>query len=157
MPPPPWDVIGIGENSVDYVYRLPHLPERDGKIEITSRRVTPGGQVATAMCACAALGLRAKYIGAFGADANGTRIRDELDRRGVDTRDAPRREAPNRSAVILVDEPTGDRVVLWQRDPRLALTAGDIRAETITGARVLHVDAVDGEAAIAAARFARMS
>ena len=39
----------------------------------------------TALCTCAALGLRASYVGAFGNDENGRRIREELARRGVST------------------------------------------------------------------------
>ena len=47
-----WDVIGIGATSVDYVYRLPVLPEADGpqaKIRISSHRISCGGQTATAL------------------------------------------------------------------------------------------------------------
>ena len=52
-------------------------------------------------------------------------MRDELARRGVDVRAAPTREAPNRYAVILIDGRHGERVVLWDRDPRLALRADE--------------------------------
>ena len=56
-----WDVIGVGENSVDYVNLLPGYPQPYGpaaKMRIRERRVLCGGQMATAMCACASLGLR---------------------------------------------------------------------------------------------------
>src|SRR4029079_364363 len=74
-----WDVVGIGENSVDLVARVPALPvpRGAGKVQIASRRLSCGGQTATAMCACAALGLRVKYVGATGADENGRLIRNE--------------------------------------------------------------------------------
>ena len=81
-----WDVVGVGANSVDYVYRLPAYPERDGpnaKMRISSHSLSCGGQVATALCTCAAMGLRVKYIGATGTDDNGRRIRDELGYREV--------------------------------------------------------------------------
>jgi sugar/nucleoside kinase (ribokinase family) len=151
----PWDVVGLGENSVDYVYRLPTLPAPNAKIPISSRSVTCGGQVATTICACAALGLRTRYVGTFGSDENGRRIREALVSRGVDVSASPVRHAPNRCAVILVDERTGERIVLWERDPALALSAGDVRPEDIVHSRVLHVDAVDEEAALAAAGAAR--
>ena len=151
---PRWDVVGLGENSVDYVYRLPHLPGANEKMRVTGHRVSPGGQVATTLCTCAAFGLRAAYAGSIGSDENGRRLRDELTRRGIDLSAAAVREAPNRYAVILVDERTGERVVLWDRDDRLAVHPGDIRRDVIAAARLLHVDAVDEEAAIAAARIA---
>jgi len=150
-----WDVVGIGENSVDYVYRLPAAPEPNAKLPISSHRLLLGGQVATALATCAALGLRTTYIGSFGRDDNGTRIREALARRGVDTTHAPIRHTSNRHAVILVDERTGDRTVLWERDPALALRAHEVPPAVVASARLLHVDDVDQEAAIKAARVAR--
>src|SRR5204863_78997 len=78
-------------NSVDYVYRLPGYPEVDGpnaKMRISSHTLCCGGQVATALATCAAMGLRTKYVGATGTDDNGRRIRDELARLRNDTSDA---------------------------------------------------------------------
>lgn len=138
------DVVGVGENSVDFVYRMPGA----------ARRVSPGGQVATTLCTCAALGLRTAYIGTFGDDANSRLVRDELDARGVDLAGALTRHAPNRYAVILVDG-RGERTVFWHRDASLRLVPGDIDPEVVTNARLVHVDNVDEEAAIRAARFAR--
>jgi sugar/nucleoside kinase (ribokinase family) len=54
-----------------------------------------------------------------------------------------------------VDESSGERIVLWDRDERLALREREIPLETIAGARLLHVDDVDQQAALRAARFAR--
>lgn len=149
------DVVGIGENSADLVYRLPGLPGANDKMRIVSRQARPGGQVATTLCTCAALGLRAAYVGAFGNDADGASMRATLAGRGVDTTHAPTRSAPNRHALILVDERSGDRIVLWHRDAALAVGPADLPAGLIRRARLVHVDAVDEEAALAAARLAR--
>jgi len=65
------------------------------------------------------------------------------------------RYAPNRHAVILVDERTGERTIAWHRDAALALQPRDLAPEALAGARLLHVDNVDEEMAIAAARLAR--
>lgn len=149
------DVAGLGENSVDRVYVLPAAPATNVKMEVTSHRISPGGQVATTLCTCAAFGLRTAYIGTFGNDDNARLIRETLGARGVDLSGAQTRDAPNRHAVILLDETTGERTVLWQRDPALVLRPGEVAADTIARARVLHVDNVDEEAAIAAATIAR--
>jgi sulfofructose kinase len=130
-----YDVIGIGANSLDFVYLLPEHPRPDGpaaKLPITAHRVSPGGQMATALCTCAALGLRTGYVGAFGSDDNGRRMREELARRDVSTDMAPTRDAPNRYAVILIDERRGERIVLWGRDPRLALRSDELPASMKT-------------------------
>jgi len=153
-----WDVIGIGENSVDSVNLLPGYPQPSGpsaKMRIRERHVLCGGQMATAMCACASLGLRAKYVGVTGTDDNGRRIRAELQGRSVDISDLVIRDVENRFAVILVDENTGDRMVLWDRDDRLRLRESELPVDALARTTVVHVDDVDDEVAIRAARLAR--
>lgn len=151
------DVVGLGESSIDYVYVVPRLPGADGpaKIPIASHFSACGGQVATTMAACASLGVRASYLGPVGSDANGARLRTELESRGVDVSRLLVRTADTRYAVILVEEHSGDRRVLWQRDPRLRLGPDDVTEMLFAGARVLHVDAVDEDASIRAATLAR--
>lgn len=151
-------MLGIGCNSVDYVYRLPAAPvagTATAKLRIASHAVSCGGQTATAMAACAALGLRTAYLGVVGSDDHGRRMRDELARRGVDVSPLLTRECPSRFAVIAVDASTGERLVLWDRDDRLALAPREIPDALVRAARVVHVDDEDQEAAIAAAAMAR--
>ena len=153
-----FDVIGVGANSVDLVYRLPAYPEPDGplaKLRIVAHERSPGGQTATALATCAALGLRTAYAGVLSTDHNGDFLYAALGRRGIDLEHVVRHDAPNAFAVILVAEGAGERIVLWDRDPRLLLNAPEIPADAIRGARLLHVDDVDVEAAIAAALTAR--
>ena len=153
-----WDVVGVGANSVDSVYRLPASPRADSataKLRITSHRVSCGGQMATALSACAALGLRAAYVGAVGTDDNGRLIQKELAGRGIDLSHVVTRDGANQFAVITVDETTGERIVLWDRDERLLLQPADVPAALIASARLVHVDDVDEVAAIRAATLAR--
>ena len=149
------DVVGIGENSVDLVYRVPRLAGAGDKVRADSCRRLLGGQVATTLCTCAALGLRTRYVGSFGNDENGRLIRAELEQRGIDTTPSSVRYAPNRHAVILVDERTAERTVVWQRDPALAVRPEQVTDDAFAKARLLHVDNVDEDAAIAAATRAR--
>ena len=115
------DVVGVGTNSVDEVLQLPGEVAAvlaGGKVRVSDRRFLCGGQTATVMAACAALGLRSGYLGAFGSDEHGRLIRNALKSCGVDVRGSIDCDAPNRGAVILVD-PHGTRTVLWHRSDRL--------------------------------------
>jgi sulfofructose kinase len=156
--PPRWDVVGVGENSVDLIVRLPaRLDFGPGaKLQVEPPASAVGGQVVTAVCTCAALGLRAAYVGAFGEDDHGRFARQELERRGVDTSTAQARRAANRQAVILVDA-RGERSVLWSRDPALALRPDDLPEDMLRDARAVHVDGVDADAALHAAGIARQA
>lgn len=156
--PKQWDVVGIGCNSVDHVYRLPASPKADSptaKLRITSHSTMCGGQMATAMAACAGFGWKTAYVGCAGNDHNGRLVRAELEQRGVDVSHVLTRECANRFAVITVDETTGERMVLWDRDERLDLAPREIDATLIASARVIHVDDEDQDAAISAASIAR--
>ena len=155
---PLFDVVGVGANSTDFVYRLPEYPEPEGprsKMRINSHERSPGGQSATTLSACAALGLRTSYVGTISADDNGAFIREARTRRGIDLSRAVVRDGTNPFAVILVAEASaagGERIVLWDRAPAMALTAADLPSDLGTTARLVHVDDVDIDAAIAAGR-----
>lgn len=152
-----WDVVGIGENSVDEVYVLPGPVAPNVKAETRSRQVRFGGQVATTLCTCAAFGLRAAYVGTLGHDEAAARLRRVLEQRGVDLTHTRERPVPNRQALVLVDGTSGNRSVYWTRHAALTLRVDEIDAGLITRARLLHVDATHEEAAIAAARIARQA
>lgn len=172
MPPalsdnPAFDVVGVGANSTDLVYRLPEYPVPDGprsKLRISSHERSPGGQIATALSACAALGLRTSYVGTISTDQNGDFIRDALTTRGIDVKRAVFRPAANPFAVILVAEgmtshglqratsSQGERIVLWDRPADMALRPADLPADLASSARLVHVDDVDPDAAIAAGK-----
>src|SRR5436190_22644570 len=113
-----FDVTGIGANSIDRVLRI-SIPIgvllESGKTPMDRDEVFYGGQTATAMAACAALGLRSRYVGLFGSDHDAKRIRAELAGRGVDVSDAIDVDTPNANATIMVDV-AGRRTVLWRRD-----------------------------------------
>jgi sulfofructose kinase len=151
------DVVGVGANSVDFVYRLPSFPSPDSsfaKLRISEYLISCGGQVTTALATCAAMGLRTSFIGTIGSDRNGERMREELNRRGIDIASAIARNAASPFAVILLDDRHGERVVLWHRDPAIALTSAEVDREAVTTARLLHVDDVDLAASIQSASLA---
>jgi sugar/nucleoside kinase (ribokinase family) len=151
------DVIGVGANSVDYVYRLPQYPRPDSpaaKLAIDSHLISCGGQTATTLATCQAMSLGTRYVGVVGNDDNGDRMRQELNRRGIDTAHLVTRDATNAFAVILLEK-SGERVVLWSRDPKLPLRQDEVDPAVIKDARLLHVDDVDEEASIRAASIAR--
>ena len=150
----PCDVVGVGANSVDYVNRIPSYPSPNGsfsKMRIQEQAICCGGQTATALSTCVSLGLTARYVGATGTDENGKRIRAEMTARGIDMSEAVIRDGPNQFALIIVDEQTGERIVLWDRDEHLNITAAEIDPALIAAARVVHVDDEDQDAASAAA------
>jgi sulfofructose kinase len=152
-----WDVIGVGACAVDAVYRLPRslaTSPPDVKLRVATPFYSPGGQVATMLAAATRLGARTAYVGTTGTDDRGDQMRRALREHGIDSRFVITRDGPQAQAAILIDDRTGERVVLWSRDERLRLAPSDVPAQAILGARWLHVDDVDIDASIAAAQAA---
>ena len=151
-----FDVVGVGTNSVDDVLQLPGETAAliaSGKARIADRHLLCGGQTATVAAACAALGLRSRYVGAFGSDENGKHVKEALSRHGVDLAHTVECQAPNRTAVVLIDS-NGRRTVLWHRSERLTFAPDDIQPE-LFDARIVHVDDDDPDLALRAAHVAR--
>lgn len=153
-----FDVVGIGASSVDYVYRVPQRPGFEGpqsKLRLSGHAVRYGGQVATALATCAAFGLRAAYAGTAGTDEDSERLMAALAARGVDTSLTVRRPGGSQFAAILIDDSSGERIVLWDRPEALHLQDEDLPVSALRSARVVLVDDVDARASVAAARCAR--
>jgi sulfofructose kinase len=152
---PPSDVVGVGINATDTIIRLPHFPTIDSKVELTSADVRPGGQVASAIVACRRWGLSARYVGKIGDDSAGELQIAEMKREHLHAHWIVVPGSMSQSSFILVDELSGERTVLWKRDPKIALLPDDLKREWISGSRALIVDGHDTEAAARAARWAR--
>ncbi|HET8550419.1 MAG TPA: PfkB family carbohydrate kinase [Bryobacteraceae bacterium] len=155
---PAFDVVGVGLNATDTLLLLPHFPAYAGKVAFTHEILSPGGQVASAIVACAALGLRTKYIGTVGDDERGRVQVQSLRGLGINLDHLQlRRNCANQSAYILVDQSTGERTVLWQRPECLRIDPQEITPEQITCARLLHIDGHDTPAVAHAAAIARQA
>jgi sulfofructose kinase len=151
---PKVDVVGVGLNATDTHIPVPHFPESGAKVEIRSANALLGGQVATAMAACQLWGLRTRYVGKIGDDHAAALHRAEFQRLGIETHLFTAPGCTSQQAFILV-EPTGERTVLWKRDPRLTLLPAELDAAWIANARILHLDGHDTAAAAQAAQYAR--
>jgi sugar/nucleoside kinase (ribokinase family) len=152
---PAADIVAIGLNATDTLIRVPRFPAFDSKTNILSSCVLPGGQAATAAVACHRWGLRSRYVGKIGDDAAGRLQREEFAHEGVE---AHLLEVPNcasQLAFIIVDQETGERTILWQRDDRLDLRAEELPQDWIRAARLVHVDGHPCAPAAVAARCAR--
>jgi sugar/nucleoside kinase (ribokinase family) len=151
-----FDVAGLGLNSIDLIAVVAEYPVSSTKQRLQRFARLPGGQIGTAMAACAKLGWRARYIGTFGDDDLGALSRESLTSQGVDISAARTiAGATNQFAVILVDARSGERTVLWDRHPALNMEPDDVPRDAVTSGRLLIVDCHQTPASARAARYAR--
>jgi len=152
----PFDVVGMGLNSVDFISVVPEFPVPNSKMKMLRFSKEGGGQVATAMVAVSRWSIKTKYIGKVGEDELGQFSLNCLRQEGVDVSSVTiEPNATNQFAMIIVDGSTGDRTILWNRDERLMYCEGELRKEEIRSGKLLHLDGHDIDAALQCARWAK--
>ena len=152
----PFDVVGMGLNSVDFLVLLPEYPVSNSKMRIRRFEKSGGGQVATALVALSRWGTRTKYIGKVGGDELGQYALESIRQAGVDVSSvALESQASNQFAAIIIDGTSGDRTILWDRDDRLMYRDGELKKGDVCSGKVLFLDGHDIRAALQCARWAR--
>lgn len=151
-----FDVVGFGTNAVDYLIRVPEYPPFNSKIELSTYSQAAGGEIASSMVGLSRLGLNASYAGRFGGDHAGEIGIRSLTDEGVNITYAETvTDALTQVAFILIDETTGERTVIWQRDAKLAYAAADAPVAAAVRGRVLHMTPHDTAACITMAKAAK--
>ncbi len=152
----PFEVVGMGLNSVDFLCVVPEIPTLNSKMRISQFSKQGGGQVATAMVALSRWDVTTKYIGKIGGDELGQFSLTSLREEGVDISSVTiEPSATNQYAMILVDGPSGEQTILWDRDERLMYREGELRKESVCLGKILHLDGHDIRAVLQCARWAR--
>ncbi len=151
-----FDVVGFGTNAVDFLIRVPEYPAYSSKIELSEYVQAAGGEIATTMVGLQRLNLKTAYIGRFGDDSAGAfglqTLRDEtVDVSFTETIAGARTQI----AFIVIDERTGERTVIWQRDELLAYTEQDAPLAACALGKVLHFTAHDVRACSLMAQTAK--
>lgn len=148
-------VIGLGQCSLDILGQIDNYPELDEKAELNSLLVQGGGPVATALVTLSRLGVPVAMAGAVGDDDFGRQIREGLIQENVDcTYLMQSAQSSSQVAFVSVDA-QGHRNIFWHRG-----TAHPVFSERLPGllsdsVRILHLDGLHLDPAIAAAKLAR--
>lgn len=154
-----WAVVGLGQACLDLLGRVPRYPEVDGKIEVEELTFQGGGPVSTALVALARWDASVVFCGRIGDDEQGRRIHQGLLDEGVDCRGLRTdKGATSQFAFIAVERDTARRTIFWNRGSARPLNTEEVReewGELIVAARVLHLDGLHLDAALAAAEIAR--
>jgi sulfofructose kinase len=153
-----FDVVGFGVNALDLTGVIDGFPEPDRKYPMHAFTVQGGGVTATAMVACARLGLSARYVGKVGSDFFSRLSMRSLSREGVDTKGVLREPGcEGHVSIVLADRLTGERALFFRRPEAYAIRQDELNHEVMTSGRLLHVDGIDAAAAALAVGWARSS
>jgi sulfofructose kinase len=148
-------VVGLGQCSLDLLGRVEDFPAVDQKCEVTEVLVQGGGPVATALVTLARLGVATRFVGRVGDDDHGCRIRAGLETAGVDCGALLTDPGTTSQFAFIAVDAAARRTIFWSRGSARPLQAAELPPELLAGARVLHLDGLQAEASLAAARRAR--
>ncbi|HEY6389345.1 MAG TPA: carbohydrate kinase family protein [Candidatus Acidoferrum sp.] len=150
-----FDILGIGENAADTVLQVPQFPSLGSKVETLDAQIMLGGQVATTVIACQRWGLRTHYVGCVGDDHLAELHRRDLRRERVTFHLARTPRTLSQMSFIFVEAQSGERTIVWRRDPRLTIHPSFLQQSWVHSARLLYIDGHDPAATRKAASWAR--
>ncbi len=149
-------VAGIGQCSWDILGVVGAYPASDSKAEVLRWEEQGGGPVATALVTATRLGLRCRFAGVVGDDANGEKIRQSLSAEGIDIASlATRENASSQAAFIVIEKGSGRRTIFWQRNSGEELRPEEIPGGFLESASFLLLDGLMPEVSLHAAREAK--
>ena len=133
-------VVCLGKCAVDWILRLDHFPEPDGRQPIRTFVSTFGGQAATACVVLARLGAQVTFSGAIGDDDLGRAIVDNLREEGIPCVGmTPPPGTRSARSIILSDASSGLRTILYE-EATAPFPVLDPIAPFVLDAQHLHLD-----------------
>lgn len=148
-------VVGLGQCSLDILGQADSYPELDQKTELSSLLLQGGGPVATALVTLARLGIPVAMIGAVGDDEFGRLIRQGLVAEKVDCTHLVQSPATSSQVAFIAVDGEGHRNIFWHRGTARPAVPESLQALLPVSVRILHLDGLHLEPAIAAATVAR--
>ena len=151
-------IVGIGANVFDTLYRLDTYPKEDTKQKAQSVTESGGGPCGTGLVAASKLGASCAFIGNCSDDSAGKFLRADFEKFGVST--AYMTPVANTGAFcscIWLCDDTASRTCVFHRGTVPPTTIGDAEAKAIADAQILMVDGNDLDAAVEGAKIARQN
>lgn len=149
------EVVGIGSALFDILMTADTFPKEDTKLQGKETKIQCGGPCATALVAMSKLGVSSAYMGTLGDDMYGSYIQKEFRRFGVETENI--RTIPGLQSFhsfVLLNLSNTSRTCIWNKGTITPPGKSDVNLEALKGAKYLHLDGHQLDAAIYAAEKA---
>lgn len=151
-------IVGIGANVFDTLYRLDTYPTEDTKQKAISVTESGGGPCGTGLVAASKLGASCAYIGNCSDDSAGKFLRADFEKYGVSTKYMiPAENTGAFCSCIWLCDDTAARTCVFHRGTVPPTVIDDVNSQAIAQAQILMVDGNDLEAAVEGAKYARQN
>ena len=138
------EIIGIGALNMDRLYLVERIAEPGEEVRIDAVSEQPGGSAANTIVGLARLGIQTGFIGMVGDDADGARLRLEMERDGVDMQGIGIAHGRTGIAIVLVDG-RGERSMYVYPGVNDTLSMTPENLSYAKSAKYLHLSSFAGE------------
>ena len=149
-----YDIIGIGDASVDIMVDVPRLPRHDEKVKGRILGKYPGGIVSNFLCAATAFGAKCGAVICVGQDDYGEIALNDLKARGIDTEKCVIHEDDTYFNVICLDE-TGEKSMLICLNQSTQPYFSEIDLDYLQKAHFVHMIGTYSELVRAVGKYAK--
>lgn len=150
----PYDLVVVGDCSVDVYARVARLPGRDEKVPGDFLGLYGGGVAANFACAASRLGARTALVATVGTDQFGSVAVDSVAAFGVNVDAVVRLSEVTSFSFVALDE-SGEKALTIVRTPTFFPRFEDIDVSRLQEARAVHIAPFDLEVASRIAEVAR--
>lgn len=150
------EIVGIGANVLDTLFRLERYPAQDTKQQALSVTESGGGPCGTGLVAAAKLGADCAYIGNCSDDRAGLFLRADFEKYGVSTDYMyPVPGTTGFYSCIWLADDEATRTCVYHRGTVPPTSLDERMKVAIANAKILMVDGNDLDAAVEGAALAR--
>ncbi len=121
-------ILVIGSLNIDVIQNMSRLPKQGETLSLISKATNFGGKGANQAVAAARQGASVGFIGAVGADAEGSSYKALLQEEGINVASLTSKEDSSTGTAYIMLEADGNNTILVHGGANMALTADDVAA-----------------------------
>src|SRR5690554_3844557 len=119
-------VLVVGSINMDVVLEVNRMPRGGESLIGKSFQYIPGGKGANQATAAARLGADTYFVGRIGRDANGIKLKEQLEEEGINTELCKFHDSAQSGMAVIILEETGENRILVYPGANMKIQKTDI-------------------------------
>lgn len=122
-----FDIIVLGSINMDVVVKCQGFPNSGDNLFCQSIRMTPGGKGNNQAVSAGHYGKKVSFIGCIGEDSTGEQLRDNLQKRGINTGNLMTTSQYETGSCVALIEQSGDNTLLVNKGANFSFGEQEVR------------------------------
>ena len=148
------DLLAIGGITIDYLFKITHLPRRYFEAEITEVKISFGGRAPNVAAMLAKLGFKTGIVSPVGDDFRSSGYEEHLRKLNVDLRGIKVLPSQVTKRIYLFSDPSGRQISFFYFGAEKWFRKMKVPSDLVKEARILHISSGDYNFNLKCARIA---